>query len=194
MVKTLQIDPENLSRALVRLSLEKLVTRRDDGSFVSTPITVEAADRMFDARCAIQVGVADAYVQDIKDEQIAALRGLPGISSIVDEENPDLTRFLDVSHQYHSEFVGLSTTTTSMSSECCVKSSPTTAARSDGIRVCDPFPCSKFLSVDRCRRLSEAGRSGYARTSGRVRPRTDAPARPSSRKPIPCGTMSIMDA
>ena len=81
MVKTLQIDPENLSRALVRLSLEKLVTRRDDGSFVSTPITVEAADRMFDARCAIQVGVADAYVQDIKDEQIAALRGLPGISS-----------------------------------------------------------------------------------------------------------------
>ncbi len=36
LVETLQMDPENLSRALVKLSLEKLVTRQDDGSFVST--------------------------------------------------------------------------------------------------------------------------------------------------------------
>jgi len=109
LVETLQIDPENLSQALVKLSLEKLVTRRDDGSFVSTPVTVEVTDRLFDARCAIQVGIADGYVQRIKDEQIAELRELAEtLASIVADDSPNLARFLAVSHRYHSQFVGLS--------------------------------------------------------------------------------------
>jgi len=109
LVDTLQIDPENLSRALVKLSLEQLVTRRDDGNFVTTPITVEVTDRLFDARCIIQVGIADGYVQHIKDHQIAELRGLATtLAAIVAEDNPDLARFLGVSHRYHTAFVGLS--------------------------------------------------------------------------------------
>jgi flavin reductase (DIM6/NTAB) family NADH-FMN oxidoreductase RutF len=109
LVDELRIDAENLSRALVKLSLEKLVTRRDDGSFVSTPITVEVTDRLFDARCVIQVGIADGYVRDITDEQIGRLRELARhLQGIVNEELPDLARFLEVSHRYHTEFVGLS--------------------------------------------------------------------------------------
>lgn len=64
---------------------------------------------MFDARCVIQVGIADAHVQSIKDHQIAELRGLArNLASIVDEQTPGSGRFLEVSHRYHSEFVGLS--------------------------------------------------------------------------------------
>lgn len=106
---SLQIDLENLSRALVKLSLEGLVTRRDDGSFVSTPITVADTDRLFDARCVIQIGIADGYVADIEDEQIAELRDLARqLQDIVNDEQPDLATFLEISHRYHTRFVGLS--------------------------------------------------------------------------------------
>lgn len=109
LVETLQIDPENLSRALVKLSLEGLVTRRDDGSFVETPITVDVTNRLFDARCVIQVGIADGYVEGIEDEQIAELRALAQrLQAIVNDELPDLARFLEISHRYHTKFVGLS--------------------------------------------------------------------------------------
>ncbi len=109
LVTSLGVDPENLSRALVKLSMEKLVTRRDDGNFVSTPITVDVTDRLFDARCAIEVGIADGYVRGIDEEHVAILQKLAQeLQSIVNEPLPDLNRFLEASHRYHSEFVGLS--------------------------------------------------------------------------------------
>jgi hypothetical protein len=98
-------------------------------------------------------------VQHINDQRIAELRGLATtLATIVAQENPDLTRFLVVSHRYHTAFVGFermrpvggrllpagdlgplaqrdrtSTTTTSTSSGWCGTSSPTAAVRSDGI-------------------------------------------------------------
>jgi flavin reductase (DIM6/NTAB) family NADH-FMN oxidoreductase RutF len=108
LMDSLQIDTEHLSRALVKLSSENLVTRRDDGGFELTPITAVVTDGLFDARCAIEVGIADAQVDCIADAQIAVLEGIADrLERIVNETMPDISRFLEASHQYHAEFVGL---------------------------------------------------------------------------------------
>jgi flavin reductase (DIM6/NTAB) family NADH-FMN oxidoreductase RutF len=108
LAESLQIDADNLSRALVKLSQESLVRRREDGGFESTPITAAVTDGLFDARCAIEVGIADAYVEGIGDDQIATLRDIAlTLGRIVGEAMPDINRFLEASYQYHAEFVGL---------------------------------------------------------------------------------------
>lgn len=107
--ESLQVDREHLSTALVKLSMENLVSRQDGGSFITTPITNSVIDGLFDARCAIEVGIADAYAADITDEQIQNLQDIAvELEHIVNEEMPDIDRFLKLSHTYHAEFVGLS--------------------------------------------------------------------------------------
>lgn len=107
--ESLQVDHEHLSTALVKLSMENLVSRLDGGGFVTTPITTEVIYGLFDARCAIEVGIADAYAAHITDEQVQTLQDIAvELEQIVNEEMPDIDRFLKVSHGYHAEFVGLS--------------------------------------------------------------------------------------
>lgn len=107
--ESLQVDHEHLSTALVKLSMENLVSRLDGGGFVTTPITTEVIYGLFDARCAIEVGIADAYAAHITDEQVQTLQDIAvELEQIVNEEMPDIDRFLRVSHGYHAEFVGLS--------------------------------------------------------------------------------------
>lgn len=107
--ESLQIDPGHLSTALVKLSMENLVTRTEDGAFVTTPITTSVIAGLFDSRCAIEVGIADAYVAHVTDEQVQGLEEIAvELEQIVNEEMPDIDRFLRASHKYHAEFVGLS--------------------------------------------------------------------------------------
>ena len=105
---TLDLELEHLSTALLRLSSENLVSRADDGGFRATPITVEMADGLFDARCAIEVGIADAHGDTLTRQQVGPLRELAQrLSDIVGEAMPDFDRFLEASHAYHAQFVGL---------------------------------------------------------------------------------------
>jgi flavin reductase (DIM6/NTAB) family NADH-FMN oxidoreductase RutF/DNA-binding FadR family transcriptional regulator len=107
--ESLHVDLEHLSTALVKLSMENLVTRQDDGAFVTTPITTDVIDGLFDARCAIEVGIADAHVAHITPEQVESLQDIAvELEHIVNEEMPDIDRFLNASHAYHAQFVGLS--------------------------------------------------------------------------------------
>lgn len=109
LAQVLETEPEHLSTALLRLSSENLLTRTEEGRFQPTPITVEMADGLFNARCAIEVGVADAHVATMSREQVDSLRDLAHtLMLIVNEAFPDIDRFLEASHRYHAEFVGLS--------------------------------------------------------------------------------------
>lgn len=106
--ESLHVNLEHLSTALVKLSMENLVTRQDDGAFATTPITTEVIDGLFDARCAIEVGIADAHVAHITDEQVETLHNIAvELEHIVNEEMPDIDPFLNASHTYHAQFVGL---------------------------------------------------------------------------------------
>lgn len=107
--ESLHVDHEHLSTALVKLSMENLVTRQDGGAFATTPITAEVIEGLLDARRAIEVGIADAHVAHIAEEQVEGLQDIAvELEQIVNEEMPDIDRFLRASHAYHAQFVGLS--------------------------------------------------------------------------------------
>lgn len=75
---------------------------------VATPLTVELADQMFQARCVIELGVADAAIGHIPDEDPTVLAGYASrLAEIVGEDSSSLTEFLEASHGYQRHFVGL---------------------------------------------------------------------------------------
>jgi DNA-binding GntR family transcriptional regulator len=105
---TLGIEPTHVMYALVRLAGDHVVSRTADSSFVPTPLTVELADQMFQARCVIELGIADASVGRMAEEDLAVLAGYAQrLAAIVAEESSTLAEFLEASHGYHRHFVGL---------------------------------------------------------------------------------------
>jgi DNA-binding GntR family transcriptional regulator len=104
----LGIDPTYVTYALVRLAGDHVVSRTADSRFVPTPLTVELADQLFSARCVVELGVADACVGHIADDDLAVLDGFATrLASIVAHDTSSLAEFLDASHGYHRHFVGL---------------------------------------------------------------------------------------
>jgi flavin reductase (DIM6/NTAB) family NADH-FMN oxidoreductase RutF/DNA-binding GntR family transcriptional regulator len=108
LARRLDLEPAHVAFALMKLSSEHLVTRTADGQYVATPLTVELADELFDARCTIEIGVADAAVGQLSEADVATLSGYAEqLSRIVAREEPDIGEFLQASHGYHSYLVGL---------------------------------------------------------------------------------------
>ena len=104
----LEMEPAHVAYGLMKLASEHLVTRTSDGQYLATPVTVELADDLFDARCAIEVGVADAWVGRVEPDQLTVLEDFAAkLAEIVAQDAPDLNVFLDISHRYHLYFVGL---------------------------------------------------------------------------------------
>lgn len=108
----LRVDPEDVHNALIRLSAEGLATRTEDGSFTPTPITIELATSLFDARTAIEVGVIDVHLGRLTDEDVdrlsetsALLAAAAGGSSVAD--GAGLEAFLDLASDFHERIVAL---------------------------------------------------------------------------------------
>lgn len=108
----LRVDPEDVHNALIRLSAEGLATRADDGSFTPTPITLELAASLFDARSAIEVGVIDAHLERLTDEdadrlsETAALLMAAAAGPSV-TEGAGLEAFLDLTSEFHERIIAL---------------------------------------------------------------------------------------
>jgi flavin reductase (DIM6/NTAB) family NADH-FMN oxidoreductase RutF len=103
----LDVDPQRVFYALTKLSTDDLVTRREDG-YVVTPLTAEAAGQLFDARCTVELGVAEQTVGVASDEALDSLGQLADdLARIVHGEAPDLTAFLSTSHAFHQQLVAL---------------------------------------------------------------------------------------
>ena len=108
LARRLDLEPAHVAFALMKLASEHLVTRTAEGQYVATPLTVELADDLFDARCAIEIGVADTAVGNLSEADIATLDGYAAtLSRIVADDTPDIGQFLQASHGYHSYLVGL---------------------------------------------------------------------------------------
>jgi DNA-binding GntR family transcriptional regulator len=104
----LGIEPTHVTYALVRLAGDHVVSRTADSRFVPTPLTVELADQMFFARCVVELGVADACVGRISDDDLAVLDGFATrLATVVADDTSTLAEFLDASHGYHRHFVGM---------------------------------------------------------------------------------------
>jgi flavin reductase (DIM6/NTAB) family NADH-FMN oxidoreductase RutF/DNA-binding GntR family transcriptional regulator len=108
LAEDLELETPHVAYALLKLASEHLVTRTTDGQYVATPVTVELADDLFLARCAIELGVADSAVGKTSPEDLAALEDYATkLAAIIAQDAPNLSEFLDASHGYHVSFVGL---------------------------------------------------------------------------------------
>lgn len=108
LARRLDLEPAQVAFALMKLASEQLVSRTADGQYLAAPLTVERADEMFDARCVIEIGVADATVGHLSQADLAMLEGFAAkLAQIVAGDAPDIAEFLQASHGYHSYLVGL---------------------------------------------------------------------------------------
>lgn len=95
-------------RALSSLATEKLVERRD-GLYFATPVPEEVVDEAYDARVAIELGVATQVVGSLDEQQIAGLRQrCEVIRALALEANYDrLEQYVDAMTEFHEYLVGL---------------------------------------------------------------------------------------
>jgi flavin reductase (DIM6/NTAB) family NADH-FMN oxidoreductase RutF len=86
----------------------RLESARQADGHVATPLNAEAAGQLFDARCTIELGVAEETVGSVGDEALDGLEALAEqLARIVRNEAPDLSSFLRTSHAFHRALVSL---------------------------------------------------------------------------------------
>jgi DNA-binding GntR family transcriptional regulator len=103
----LDVDAQRVFYALTKLAADDLVARRAEG-YVVNPLTADAAEQLFDARCTIEIGVVDQTVGAAGAEALDDLQRLADdLARNVRSEVPDLTTFLHTSHAFHQHFVAL---------------------------------------------------------------------------------------
>jgi 4-nitrophenol 2-monooxygenase / 4-nitrocatechol 4-monooxygenase, reductase component len=84
--------PATVYHALTKLVADGLLARDPERGYVVKPVTPETSEQAFDARCAMELGVAATTVGRVAPERVAALRKL------MEETEPLISdgRFLDV--------------------------------------------------------------------------------------------------
>jgi DNA-binding GntR family transcriptional regulator len=103
----LDVDAQRIYYALTKLATDDLVSRRAEG-YVVNPLTADAAEELFDARCTVEIGVVDQTVGAVGGEALDGLQQLAEeLAQIVRSEAPDLAAFLNTSHAYHQHLVAL---------------------------------------------------------------------------------------
>jgi flavin reductase (DIM6/NTAB) family NADH-FMN oxidoreductase RutF len=86
----------------------RLESARQADSHVVIPLTAEAAGQLFDARCTIELGVAEETVGSVDNEALDGLEALAEqLARIVRSEGTDLRSFLRTSHAFHRALVAL---------------------------------------------------------------------------------------
>jgi flavin reductase (DIM6/NTAB) family NADH-FMN oxidoreductase RutF len=103
----LDADAQRVYYALTKLAADGLVTR-SGRDHVVTPLTADAAARLFDARCTIQLGVVEQTVGSTGGAALDELQRLADeFARTARTEAPDPTAFLQASHAFHRHLIGL---------------------------------------------------------------------------------------
>jgi DNA-binding GntR family transcriptional regulator/flavin reductase (DIM6/NTAB) family NADH-FMN oxidoreductase RutF len=101
--------PATVHHAVTKLVADGLLARDPERGYVVKPVTRESAEEAFDARCAMELGVATTTVGRVPAERVAALRAL------MEETVPLVAggRFVDVeaytrhNEAFHHAIVGM---------------------------------------------------------------------------------------
>ncbi|MEA2270209.1 MAG: 4-nitrophenol 2-monooxygenase / 4-nitrocatechol 4-monooxygenase, reductase component [Solirubrobacteraceae bacterium] len=109
----LGVERAAVYHALTKLHTEGLITRHPRKGYVVTPMTVRVSDEIFDARCAVEVGVAEATVGRTSGEQLATLRALmeATLPLIRDDRFVDIDAFAAANEHFHAFHVSLAGST-----------------------------------------------------------------------------------
>ena len=108
LARDLGTELSRIHYALTKLSCDGLVSRVDGNTYVVNPLTAAAAGQIFDARCAVEIAVADRTVGTASSTDIDELEEIAeALSRIVHSESPDLDAFLKASNTYHVRLVAM---------------------------------------------------------------------------------------
>jgi DNA-binding GntR family transcriptional regulator/flavin reductase (DIM6/NTAB) family NADH-FMN oxidoreductase RutF len=76
LAKELDVLPATVYHAVTKLVADGLLTRDPERGYVVKPVTAQSSEQAFDARCAMELGVAATTVGQVSGERIAGLRAL----------------------------------------------------------------------------------------------------------------------
>ena len=109
LAKELDTLPATVYHAVTKLVTDGLLARDPDRGYVVKPVTPESSEQAFDARCAMELGVAATTVGRVSQDRVAALRKL------MEETVPLISegRFVDIdvytrhNEAFHNAIIGL---------------------------------------------------------------------------------------
>lgn len=108
LAQDLGADSQRVYYALSKLGVDGLVSRKEGTGYVVNPLTADAAEQIFDARCAVEIAVLDKTLGHVSDADIKELQQLADtLAGIVSSEAPDLEAFLTASSGFHVRLVAL---------------------------------------------------------------------------------------
>lgn len=107
--KSLDFEQESGEYAMRRLYEEGFVSLHPEGGWSVTPIDAKASDEAFDARCAIELGVAELTVGQVSQQKLTGLRERLEVMEPLIAENRfvDFERYLEANTDYHEYLVSL---------------------------------------------------------------------------------------
>jgi 4-nitrophenol 2-monooxygenase / 4-nitrocatechol 4-monooxygenase, reductase component len=109
LAEELGAERATVHRSLTRLAAEGLVSRDPERGYIVTPITVRVSDETLEARCAVELGVAELTVGRADPDDVAELRRLmeETLPLIKDECFVDLARYAQANQHFHEWHVSL---------------------------------------------------------------------------------------
>lgn len=95
--------------ALTRLASEGLILRDLTRGYVVTPVDVKTLQEAFDARCDIEIGVAERTVGRVSGDELAGLRKRmeATLPLIENHRFVDFERYVEANRMFHEYMVGL---------------------------------------------------------------------------------------
>jgi flavin reductase (DIM6/NTAB) family NADH-FMN oxidoreductase RutF/DNA-binding FadR family transcriptional regulator len=107
LAAVLELPRGSVYHALIRLTVEGLLTRDPEGAFIVTPLTLAALRAGLSARCAIELGVASMTVGRLEPERLGQLRALRDATQPAPNEAFDMREYVSRYSSFHDHVVRL---------------------------------------------------------------------------------------
>jgi DNA-binding GntR family transcriptional regulator/flavin reductase (DIM6/NTAB) family NADH-FMN oxidoreductase RutF len=101
--------PATVYHALTKLVADGLLARDPERGYVVTPVTPETSEQAFDARCAIELGVAARTVGRVSSDKVAKLRALmeETVPLVAGGQFVDIEAYTKHNEAFHNAIVDL---------------------------------------------------------------------------------------
>jgi flavin reductase (DIM6/NTAB) family NADH-FMN oxidoreductase RutF/DNA-binding GntR family transcriptional regulator len=109
VAKELDTLPATVYHAVTKLVADGLLARDPDRGYVVKPVTPETSEEAFDARCAMELGVAATTVGRVPAERVTALRKLmeQTVPLVYEGRFLDIEEYTRHNEAFHNAIVGL---------------------------------------------------------------------------------------
>jgi DNA-binding GntR family transcriptional regulator/flavin reductase (DIM6/NTAB) family NADH-FMN oxidoreductase RutF len=109
LAKDLDVLPATVYHAVTKLVADGLLARDPSRGYIVKPVTADSSQQAFDARCAMELGVAATTVGQVAEDRIAALRRLmkETVPLVADGRFVDVEAYTRHTEAFHNALVEL---------------------------------------------------------------------------------------